>query len=355
MRGAVLNYIKNNGCKLVHCPKLNDEVLKIVEATNFEVVHKNCELMAWALGNAYNATILTSNPEGKEMELSIRLGVWDNDPFISSGVITENSWGNIPPGEAFCCPKSVNVNGTICINGSVPGYAFETNEFLCITFAKGKITESYGSESPQIAGYLKRLEESANALMDGNWNIFAELGIGLNPTIKSLTGNPLFDEKMAGTLHIAIGDNVVFGHLNQSHIHEDMIVRQPTLILDGRKIIDKGKLQVALIREWRKNFLPAVSTSLDGYSILFKQAKIHFSENGVQRKLNKGNRIGYIDVFTASQNKMIAALNKNIHLDELFDIKYSDLLRRARKYATVDQLNSMIAVFVHYKMAVLKS
>jgi hypothetical protein len=355
VRGAVLNYIKSSGCKVVHCPKLNDEVLKVVDATNFESVHKHCELMAWALGNAHTATIVTVNPEGKELELNMRMGIWDNDPFISSGVIMENSWGNVPPGEAFCCPKLVNVNGSICINGSIPGYAFQKDEFLCLTFTKGKITDSYSSPNPEIAGYLKKLEENATRLKDGNWNMFAELGIGLNPAIKFLTGNPLFDEKMAGTLHIAIGDNFVFGHPNQSHIHEDLIVRKPTFILDGKKIIDKGKLEVNLIKEWRRQFSPTASGNLENCTIVFKQAKIHFSESGVKRKLNKGNRIGYIEIFTASQNKLIAGLNRNIHLDELFDIRYTELIRRAKKYVTPSQLNVMIETFIHYKMAVLKA
>ena len=48
----------------------------------------------------------------------------------------------------------------------------------------------------------------------------AELGIGVNTNIEELRGNPLFDETMARTAHIAVGDNSIYGGQLQSHMHE---------------------------------------------------------------------------------------------------------------------------------------
>ena len=59
-----------------------------------------------------------------------------------------------------------------------------------------------------LALILDEEKKRSSLRNDSNWNVFAELGVGLNPTIKTLTGNSLFDEKAYGTIHIAIGDNV---------------------------------------------------------------------------------------------------------------------------------------------------
>jgi hypothetical protein len=354
VRGTIISLIKGNGAKVVHSPCLNDDVLKIILATSFEAVHKDCELMAWGIGNAQTATILTTGPDNKPRELSIKLRSWDNDPFISSGVIAANSWGNVPPGEAFCCPSVADVNGTICINGSVPGYPFKKKEHLCITFSKGRITEWDTIPGSHIEAYFNKLATNAKKNKDENWNVFAELGIGLNPTIRSLTGNPLFDEKMAGTLHIAIGDNIVFGHGIQSHIHEDLVVIKPTLLLDETRAIDNGVVELKSLKNLRKQFTPRPVSNLENRTIQFRQGKIAITPQGIKRKLNSGNRIGYIEIFTPALNKKLVELTKMVPLDKIYDIKYTDLALRTKKHISRKLLNEMLTIFSHYKMATIK-
>jgi leucyl aminopeptidase (aminopeptidase T) len=68
----------------------------------------------------------------------------------------------------------------------------------------------------------------------------AELGIGtIDQAI--LTGNVLEDEKVMGTIHIAIGNNTGFGGTVQVALHLDGIVQNPTVIIDGQMIIENGK------------------------------------------------------------------------------------------------------------------
>jgi len=64
----------------------------------------------------------------------------------------------------------------------------------------------------------------------------AELGIGINPEAK-LIGNVLEDEKVGGTVHIALGDNSCFGGDIIAGIHLDGIIKKPVLFLDGEKFI----------------------------------------------------------------------------------------------------------------------
>ena len=53
--------------------------------------------------------------------------------------------------------------------------------------------------------------------------IVCELGLGMNPNVKSLCGYTVLDEKMAGTFHIAVGANVMFGGTNQATDHTDFV------------------------------------------------------------------------------------------------------------------------------------
>ena len=52
-----------------------------------------------------------------------------------------------------------------------------------------------------------------------------ELGLGMNPNVRDLCGYTLLDEKMAGTFHIAIGMNTMFGGTNQASDHIDFVGR----------------------------------------------------------------------------------------------------------------------------------
>ena len=78
-----------------------------------------------------------------------------------------------------------------------------------------------------------------------NCRIIAELGIGTNPKAR-LTGKLMTDEKVMGTIHIAIGDNASpsYGGVNQAPIHIDGVVGQPTLVVDGETLIEEGRYLV---------------------------------------------------------------------------------------------------------------
>jgi leucyl aminopeptidase (aminopeptidase T) len=71
----------------------------------------------------------------------------------------------------------------------------------------------------------------------------AEFGIGINPRAK-ITGNVLEDEKVLGTIHIAFGDNSGFGGRIKVPSHQDGIVKNPDVWLDGKQLMKNGKLLI---------------------------------------------------------------------------------------------------------------
>ena len=66
-------------------------------------------------------------------------------------------------------------------------------------------------------------------------------GIGLNRKAK-ITGLVLEDEKVYGTCHVAVGNNIGFGGSVDVPLHIDSVIRKPSLFLDGKCVMEKGKL-----------------------------------------------------------------------------------------------------------------
>jgi hypothetical protein len=359
VRGALLNKRPDKGTRIIHCPKLSDEILQLIEISDFPDVHAKCELMAWALGNTETAVLKTHGPDNGEYSLEIHIGGWHNEPFISGGVVCENSWGNVLPGEAFWCPYlNEKINGTVCINGSAPGFLFEQGAHLILEFKDSILTGSYATPGTSAEIYLRQLENNASLKGDLNWNRFAELGIGMNPEIKALTGNALFDEKMAGTVHIALGDNIVFGHDNESHFHEDLVILRPTLLLDGRTVIAEGKVYLEELLEWRTGFKVPRRTQVisEMNEIMFHDAKIDISNNTIRRVLNKGGRIGYIEVFRSQEpNVALFLIECKKIIEENRDDQFFSLLKEMSGELSEDDLYEIIDMLVYYRMANLSS
>jgi len=71
----------------------------------------------------------------------------------------------------------------------------------------------------------------------------AEFGIGTNPAAK-IGGKVIEDEKVKGTIHIALGNNANFGGVVDVPIHLDGIVQSPTFRIDDKQVMKDGKFQI---------------------------------------------------------------------------------------------------------------
>ena len=100
--------------------------------------------------------------------------------------------------------------------------------------SNGKVVSIEGGESAQ---QLRRLVDAA----DEHATNIAEFAVGTNPNAR-LVGNMAEDKKLEGSVHIAIGDNHVLGGAIKSTIHLDGMLLNPTVELDGKRVIDEGRL-----------------------------------------------------------------------------------------------------------------
>ena len=77
---------------------------------------------------------------------------------------------------------------------------------------------------------------------------FGEAAIGTNPNIQKITKNILFDEKMGGSVHMAIGQSYLqAGGKNESSVHWDMITDMKNggqIWADGSLVYEDGKFLI---------------------------------------------------------------------------------------------------------------
>ncbi len=137
---------------------------------------------------------------------------------------------NIPDGEVFTGPVEDSANGTIqysfpaCLNG-------REVEGVCLTFKDGKVVKAHATKNEEYL--LKMLD------IDKGARFLGEFSFATNRSIQRFTRNILFDEKIGGTVHLALGASYAeSGGTNKSVLHWDMIC---DLRKGGRAYVD-GKL-----------------------------------------------------------------------------------------------------------------
>ena len=304
MRRTINHTPRPASCRLVTIPGISHEILHTLLESPIEAILQDCERVAWILGEARLVELLTYDSHGEEYRLELALGGWDDEPLMSTGVILPGSWGNVPPGETFCCPERETVHGKFCINGSVPGRLLEAGEEVVLEFERGKLVGRHGADDSPGLAFFKR-EEDWRRRGDDDWNTFAELGIGLNPAITHLTGNALFDEKAKQTIHIAIGDNSAFGADVVSLLHADLVTWKPTLRIDGIEVMIRGVVPDGLIDTIRAS-RPLDERDIPTDVIIYlRQSKVGRHDGLIRRRLSKAHRVGYVTMADRDKSVLI--------------------------------------------------
>lgn len=125
---------------------------------------------------------------------------------------------NLPDGEVFTAPVRNSVNGQICFNASTP-YQGQFFPNVRLTFKDGRIMHADCDGDSQALNALLDVDDGARYI--------GEFAIGFHPTIRKPIRDILFDEKIAGSLHLALGacyDDASNG--NTSVNHWDLVLIQ---------------------------------------------------------------------------------------------------------------------------------
>jgi aminopeptidase len=144
--------------------------------------------------------------------------------------------GNLPTGETFLAPVEGTSSGVFVVDGSMAGLGLIKNANIKIEVKDGYATNiSGGILAKKLKNMLDKVGKEARNI--------AEFGIGTNDSAK-LSGVLLEDEKVMGTIHIALGNNVSMGGSVNVPIHLDGVVKKPTVWMDGKLLMKDGKLLV---------------------------------------------------------------------------------------------------------------
>lgn len=152
-----------------------------------------------------------------------------------------NSYGlrNMPDGEIFTGPVEDSVNGWVRFSypSIVSGRAVSGIE---LKFVDGKVVDAHAEQNNDLL--------QAQLDTDTGARYLGEFAIGTNYGINRFSGNILYDEKIGGTMHMAVGRSYAeTGGKNQSAIHWDMICdmrTDSTITVDGETFYKDGQFAV---------------------------------------------------------------------------------------------------------------
>ncbi|GAB3057074.1 aminopeptidase [Salinicoccus sesuvii] len=180
-------------------------------------------------------TFKLQSPGGTDMVCSIK----GREPVFDYGTSKVPGSASFPPNaEVALGPVEGTANGTLVFDGSIPHPKLNIleNPVTC-KVENGYITEITGEEEANI------LREILETFEDDTVYNIAELGLGLNEK-NVICGHMAPDEGSLGNIHIGIGKNLNFGGHVDSPLHLDLVMRDVTIEIDGRLLMEEGKLKV---------------------------------------------------------------------------------------------------------------
>lgn len=169
----------------------------------------------------------------------VRIVGHDTDLTLSTRgrrYIVDDGHLNMPGGEIFTAPVDDSAEGTIYFE--FPGvYAGQLIHDIRLEFAQGRVVKATASQNEVLLQQLLTMDEGACRI--------GEFAVGTNYGIDRFCYDILFDEKIGGTAHIALGRAYTeCGGVNPSALHWDIIKdlrQQGAIYLDGQKVFEAGR------------------------------------------------------------------------------------------------------------------
>ena len=330
-RDLVQRAATGNHKRVGHMPGITEDIFASSMDIDYASMEQMCDDLALALTVGESSHLLTFADGQEPAQLVIGLGAWARRGVVSSGRIPAGTWGNLPGGETFIAPLEGTAHGSFFLNGSFKGQVLPPGEALRLEFESGRLVDVSGGET--LKQRFWHLTADARESGDKNWNVLAELGIGVNSKIERLFGNPLSDEKCMGTAHIAIGDNTDFGGESRSKIHEDLITRSPSLRIGGKDILSHGEY-VFQSSEWRENICewPADPTLGNPSSLRMARGLVPAKQHGEELRVECAisDRLNSYTLGDGLSSPLLAVIYSNVPLGGRQE-KYTEILKKVRK------------------------
>ena len=195
----------------------------------------------------FNATLLDWQEESKryetirkKMQPTEKIRIVGNGTDLSLSTIgrtyqIDDGHINMPGGEIYTAPTDDSAEGSISFEFPAV-FAGQFIEGIRLQFSKGEVVEATADKNQKLLLDLIGMDAGAKRI--------GEFGVGTNYSISRYCYDLLFDEKIGGTVHIALGRAYPeCGGINKSAFHWDLIKdlrEEGALYLDGKKVLEKG-------------------------------------------------------------------------------------------------------------------
>jgi len=221
----------------IHMPNIDETILKTGMQANY---YKIASLTLMIMGIAVKSkTAKVTTPNGTDLNVSFSDKLkWVPDTGL---LWYRGMWGNLPAGEVFTCPESVD--GVMVVDGTLGTFFCEkygnlekTPVRIPIQNSRAEIEKISCDNKELLLEFRKYLKQVENA------NRVGEFACGTNIALKEFVGNLLQDEKFPG-VHLAFGSPISekTGAKWNAGTHVDGVMQKCSLWFDERQIIENGK------------------------------------------------------------------------------------------------------------------
>jgi leucyl aminopeptidase (aminopeptidase T) len=206
------------GARAATLPGITEAVMTAGLDADYAVIERHCLSILEQVVDADEVRVTT--PAGTDF--TVELG--DREWLTDTGMVHDRGdFSNLPAGETFISPETAS--GTYVVDGTMMPHGllddpirFEVEDGYVTHISDDAVRDQVDQAREDVG------RDAAN---------LAELGIGTNVGVTELMGSVLLDEKAAGTVHIAIGDDAGIGGDVEAPLHLDGILRNPTVYADG--------------------------------------------------------------------------------------------------------------------------
>lgn len=227
LRTALRNELGALGARVVVVPYVSASTFIRCLDCNFNEMSRLTVQLGERLSRANRVYVTTSKGTHLKLDLSGRTAIANNGIFITRG-----KTGYLLPGETYIALREGTAEGMMVIDGTIAGIGRITHP-VSIEVQKGCARGISGrSAARKFRNLLETLDKNARAA--------AEFGFGTNDKA-ILSGNPIEDVKVPGTVHIGLGSNYTMGGTISVDSHFDCVIKNPTVRLDEELVMKEGK------------------------------------------------------------------------------------------------------------------
>ncbi|WP_435098791.1 aminopeptidase [Halarchaeum sp. P4] len=211
------------GARGATLPGITEDVFTTGLDADYATIRRHCADVLAQVRDADEIRVTTD--AGTDITFEPGERAWRQD----TGMVHEaGDFSNLPAGEVFVSPETAT--GTYVVDGTMmPHGKLADDQRLRFEVEDGSVTAISDDD------VREQVEAAAEEVGEAAYNL-AELGIGTNVAVTDLVGSVLLDEKAAGTVHIAIGDDAGIGGDVDAPIHLDGIITSPTVYADGEEV-----------------------------------------------------------------------------------------------------------------------